>query len=52
MHFSLNNGVAIYGGFAGTETELEQRNVSANPSILSGDIGVEGGTIRLIQEEE
>jgi hypothetical protein len=32
-------GVTIYGGFAGTETQLSQRNVPANPTILDGDIG-------------
>jgi hypothetical protein len=37
-NFSLTNGVEIYGGFNGTETLLSQRNVSANPTILSGDI--------------
>ncbi len=26
--FALKNGVAIYGGFAGTETALSQRNLS------------------------
>lgn len=36
--FNLIDGVAVYGGFAGTETQLSQRNISANPTILSGDI--------------
>ena len=36
--FTLKNGVEIYGGFAGTETQLSQRNLSANTTILSGDI--------------
>ena len=38
--FTLKNGVAVYGGFAGTETLLSQRNVTLNTTILSGDIGI------------
>ncbi|GAB3993684.1 hypothetical protein GCM10028807_29560 [Spirosoma daeguense] len=46
--FSMKNGVAIYGGFAGTETSLNQRPVvnpvSGQPSstTLSGDIDNDG----------
>ena len=36
--FVLKNGVAVYGGFAGTETDISQSNINANPTILSGDI--------------
>lgn len=38
--FVLKNDVKIYGGFAGTETSLTNRNLSltANASILSGDL--------------
>jgi len=37
--FQMINGVAIYGGFVGTETALAQRDMQNNETILSGDIG-------------
>ncbi len=40
--FALKNEVKIYGGFAGTETSLNQRNINDNVTILSGDIGTVG----------
>ena len=36
--FVLNAGQQLFGGFNGTETMLTQRDVIANPTILSGDI--------------
>lgn len=42
--FHLQNGLAIYGGFAGTETQLSQRQIDSNTglavlqSVLSGDL--------------
>jgi len=40
--FQLRDGIAVYGGFSGHETTLTQRNVAANPTILSGDLGTSG----------
>jgi predicted outer membrane repeat protein len=37
--FFVKDGVSLYGGFAGTETSLSQRNIAANTTILSGEIG-------------
>jgi len=37
--FNLKNGVAVYGGFAGSETARSQRNWKNNATILSGEIG-------------
>lgn len=41
--FNMRNNVAIYGSFAGTETDISQRSLSCGPcSILSGEIGAAG----------
>ncbi|MGA9333555.1 MAG: choice-of-anchor Q domain-containing protein, partial [Rudaea sp.] len=34
--------VAIYGGFAGNETQRDARSPATHPTILSGDIGIPG----------
>ena len=38
MSFFLQEGVAVYGGFAGTETLRSQRNPATNLTILSADL--------------
>ncbi len=45
ISFVMKNGVAIYGGFAGAETLLSQRNWASNVTILSGDIGTIGNKL-------
>lgn len=42
MAFVLEDGLGIYGGFAGNETMREQRDPDANVTVLSGDIGAPG----------
>jgi len=36
--FALFPGLKLRGGFAGTETNVAQRNIAANATILSGDL--------------
>lgn len=44
ISFELRNGVDLYGSFAGTETELSQRDIASNPTVLNGDIGEPGNS--------
>lgn len=37
-YFDIPGYTTIYGGFAGTEQELQQRDPSANPVLLTGDL--------------
>ena len=36
--FNLASGVAVYGGFAGSESARDQRSPATNATVLSGDI--------------
>ena len=40
--FQLKNGLAIYGGFNGTETLRGQRDFNVNVTKLMGDVGIAG----------
>ena len=39
ISFQLHSGVAVYGGFTGTENARDQRDPLGNVTLLSGDIG-------------
>jgi hypothetical protein len=39
VSFAIRPGVAVYGGFTGTETSREQRDPAAHHVVLSADIG-------------
>ncbi len=38
LSFELSSGIAVYGGFLGGESSLDERDVVANETILSGDL--------------
>lgn len=42
VSFVLNRGIQLFGGFAGGETSLAQRNYQTYRTVLSGDIGQPG----------
>lgn len=42
LNFQLKSGVKLLGGFAGNETNLDQRDWAAHPTVFDGDIGVAG----------
>jgi hypothetical protein len=41
-NFRVKNNVSMYGGFAGTETNIAARVIASNPTLLDGDIGMAG----------
>ncbi|MEO9871815.1 choice-of-anchor Q domain-containing protein [Ekhidna sp.] len=56
--FHLDKDLLIYGGFAGNEVKLDERDVHNNPTILSGDIAQNdlvsgsGSTLSITDNEE
>ena len=40
--FEMLSGVKLYGGFAGTELDMSERDLAASATVLDGDIGVPG----------
>ncbi|MGD7652844.1 MAG: right-handed parallel beta-helix repeat-containing protein [Verrucomicrobiales bacterium] len=42
LSFELKDGVELYGGFAGNETGIGQRDLFANETVLSGEIQQDG----------
>ena len=42
ISFAIPDGVKIYGGFAGNENSINERNIEGHPTYLSGDIDQDG----------
>jgi hypothetical protein len=43
--FQINKKISLYGGFSGVESNFNQRDISNNRTILSGDIGTIGNDL-------
>ncbi len=50
--FSLKSGVDVYGGFSGDEKWLKERGSDAGLTVLSGDLGTDGRTYRVLTATE
>lgn len=51
VSFEIRDGVELYGGFAGSEVSLKQRDWAANPTVLSGDLhGNDGPSFANMEE--
>jgi len=48
--FNLISGISIYGGFAGGETSLDDRDFMKNVTILSGDLNGDDPGLAIIDE--
>ncbi|MCL2131578.1 MAG: T9SS type A sorting domain-containing protein, partial [Lentimicrobiaceae bacterium] len=47
--FILPKELAVYGGFAGTETDIEDRDLKSNTTVLSGNLNtIAGGVIHVV----
>jgi len=36
--FEVNDDVLLFGGFAGTESSIDERDIESHPTIISGDV--------------
>jgi len=43
MSFTVEGGIALYGGFSGRETERKQRDWARNETLLTGDLNGDDG---------
>lgn len=50
--FKINRSLSLYGGFAGNESNLSERDPQAHPVVLSGDLAGNDGIHALASKEQ
>jgi hypothetical protein len=50
IDFSGKQNVSMYGGFKGTKTALSQRDLTANATILNGELSGTNGVLAIYSD--
>ncbi len=52
IYYEVNSPKNIYGGFAGTESSIDERDISSNPTNINGDINDDDSIVDFMLNRE